>query len=178
MRFRGRRPYAEGPVAAPARAPGRFQPDTLYGPSAMPFRRLNLFPLVEEGLRGSGVRIAVLDTGFETADAAFDSTTIIAQRDFIFDDSIVRNQPADDPRASQHGTAVLSLLAASLTNQIIGVAPEAEYLLAKTEDVRSETRVEEDNWVAAIEWADSIGVDIVSSSLVYLDVRRRLQLRL
>ncbi len=168
MQFIGRRPYAEGPVTAPSAAPALLQPDELYGPSAMPFRQLNLFPLVEEGLRGSGIRIAVLDTGFETEDAAFDSITIIAQRDFVFNDSIVRNEPADDPSASRHGTAVLSLLAANLPNQIIGVAPEAEYILAKTEDVRSETRVEEDNWVAAIEWADSIGTDIVSSSLAYL----------
>ncbi|HET9385935.1 MAG TPA: S8 family serine peptidase, partial [Gemmatimonadales bacterium] len=67
-----------------------------------------------------------------------------------------------------HGTAVWSLFAGDVTGRLYGIARGATYLLAKTEDVRSETRVEEDNYVAALEWADSIGVDIISSSLAYL----------
>jgi subtilisin family serine protease len=153
-------------LAPPQRA--LLNNDSLYGPSAMPLRRLNLFPLVDQGFRGAGITIAVLDTGFETGNAAFDSASVIAQWDFVFDDTTVANDSLDVPAASQHGTATWSLLAANLPTQIIGIAPEADYILAKTEDVRSETRVEEDNWVAALEWADSIGVDVVSSSVGYL----------
>jgi Subtilase family len=153
-------------VVAPAlRAPGD---DSAYGASAMPFRRLNLFPLVAAGLRGAGLRIAVLDTGFETELSVFDSTTVAAQYDFIFNDSIVRNEAADVLTASNHGTSVWSLLAGHEAGTLIGIAPDAEYLLAKTEDVRSETPVEEDNFVAALEWADSLGADLVTASLGYL----------
>lgn len=155
-------PTSAGPAAAPGTA------DSLYGPSSMPFRRLNLLPLANQGLRGQGVRIAILDTGFETTHSGFASANVVAERDFVFDDFVVRNEPGDVPSASQHGTMVWSLLAANVPGSLIGVAPEAAYLLAKTEDIRSETRVEEDNWVAAVEWADSIGVDIIVSSLGYL----------
>ncbi len=167
-RFRGRpEPPRETPLLAPTA--GATAQDSLYGPSAMPFRRLNLFPLVDQGVRGAGVTIAMLDTGFETGNAAFDSATVIAQYDFVFDDSVVANEPGDAANASQHGTETWSLLAANVPTQIIGIAPDADYILAKTEDIRSETRVEEDNWVAALEWADSIGVEVVSSSVGYLD---------
>ena len=156
-----------GPWLAPPL--GATQEDSLYGPSAMPFRQLNLFPLATRGVRGSGVTIAILDTGFETELAEFDSVSVLAQWDFVSGDSIVRNEPGDAPTQSRHGTNVWSLLALTLSGQLIGVAPEADYILAKTEDVPTETRIEEDNWVAAIEWADSIGVDVVSSSVGYTD---------
>jgi subtilisin family serine protease len=166
-RVRGR-PEPElptGPMFAPPM--GANQEDSLWGPSAMPFRQLNLFPLATRGVRGSGVTIAILDTGFETEMAEFDSVSVIAQWDFVSGDSIVRNEPGDAPTQSRHGTNVWSLLAVTVSGQLIGVAPEADYILAKTEDVPTETRIEEDNWVAAIEWADSIGVDVVSSSVGY-----------
>jgi hypothetical protein len=142
--------------------------DSAYGNSAMPFRRMNLFPLVAAGLRGAGVRIAVLDTGFETELSVFDSARVVAQYDFIFNDSIVRNQAGDAAGASSHGTSVWSLLAGWAPGTLLGIAPDAEYLLAKTEDIRSETPVEEDNFVAALEWADSLGAHIVTASLGYL----------
>ena len=142
--------------------------DSLFGPSAMPLRRLNLFPLVEKGLTGAGVRVAVLDTGFETELATFAGVTIGAQYDFVFGDSVVRNEVADAPSASTHGTSVWSLLAARVPGTMVGIAPNATFLLAKTEDVRSETPLEEDTFVAALEWADSLGADLVSSSLGYL----------
>ena len=166
VRFRHRpAPPSTGAVTAPA-APQ--QPDSLYGASAMPFRLLNMFPLVEMGIRGTGVRIATLDTGFETELPAFQSASIVAQYDFVFNDSIVRNEAVDHPLASRHGTATWSLLGADIPGTLVGIAPDAEYLLAKTEDVRSETRIEEDNFVAALEWADSLGADVVTTSLGYL----------
>jgi subtilisin family serine protease len=166
--FQGRREYEGEQVLGISRAAARAASDSLFGPSAMPPRQLNLFPLVELGILGAGVKIALFDTGFETGNAAFAGATVLAQRDFVFNDEIVANQANDASDASRHGTAMWSLLAANLPEQIVGIAPEAEYILAKTEDVRSESRVEEDNYVAALEWADSIGADIVSSSLSYL----------
>jgi subtilisin family serine protease len=163
-------PYSEEvrrPLAPPLRAPAEV--DSLYGPSSMPFQRLGLFPLVDRGFRGAGLTIALLDTGFETEEPAFDSATVADQWDFIFNDSIVRNEPADTIEQSRHGTQVWSLLAANLPTLIIGVAPEAQYLLAKTDDERAEPRADEDRWVAALEWADSLGADIVSSSVAYLE---------
>ncbi|MBI4502229.1 MAG: S8 family serine peptidase [Gemmatimonadetes bacterium] len=168
-RFVGGPPQPVVPVTA--LAPPRYGApplDSVYGASAMPFRRLNLFPLVQGGLRGAGVRIAMLDTGFETGRSIFSTAMVIGQRDFVFNDSIVRNQGNDAPGASDHGTATWSLLAANASGTMVGIAPEAQYILAKTEDVRGETRVEEDNYVAALEWADSLGAKIVSSSLGYL----------
>ena len=158
------------PGLAPA-APGDTCPaggDPVLGPSEMPYRQLHLRPLTDAGVDGTGVRIAIFDGGFDTQNAAFTGITVTAQYDFVFGDTIVRNEPADDPSAHFHGTAVWSLFAGDVPGRLHGVARGATYLLAKTEDVRSEKRVEEDNYVAALEWADSIGVDIVSSSLAYL----------
>ena len=143
--------------------------DATYGPSEMPYRRLDLRPLADAGYDGSGVRIGILDAGFNTLDPAFAGVTVAAQYDFVFGDSIVRDEPNDQPGAQFHGTAVWSLFAGSVPGRLRGVARGAAYLLAKTEDVRSETRIEEVNYVHALEWADSIGVDIVSSSLGYLN---------
>ena len=142
--------------------------DPIYGASAMPYRQLNLRPLADAGVNGAGVRIAILDAGFNTLDPVFAGVTVTAQHDFVFGDSVVRDEPNDQPGAQFHGTAVWSLFAGLVPGRLVGVARGASYLLAKTEDIRSETRVEEDNYVAALEWADSIGVDIVSSSLGYL----------
>jgi hypothetical protein len=169
IRFRQPAPVPAPPprfALIPPQAPAQ---DSGYGPSAMPFRRLNAFPLARQGVRGAGVRIAVLDTGFETLLSPFAAAIVEAQYDFVFNDSIVRNEAADAPGASQHGTSVWSLLAAQVPDTLVGLAPDATYLLAKTEDIRSETRVEEDNFVAALEWADSLNADVVTASLGYLD---------
>jgi len=141
--------------------------DSVYGPSAMPYRRLNLRPLADAGHNGAGVRVALFDTGFDTQNPAFNGVTVTAQRDFVFNDGVVRDEPGKDNGAHFHGTAVWSLFAGNVPGRLRGIARSASYLLAKTEDVRTETRVEEDNYVAALEWADSIGVDVVSSSLAY-----------
>ena len=158
---------------APAAGPGDtcgVSPgdDPVLGPSAMPYRQLHLRPLTDQGIDATGVRIALLDTGFDTANPAFNGITVTAQHDFVFNDSIVRDEPGKDVAgAESHGTSTWSLFAGDVPGRLRGIARGAHYLLAKTEDVRSETRVEEDNYVAALEWADSIGVDIVSSSLGY-----------
>lgn len=173
-RFRGPVLPPPAPLPPPQLAPGAPGETRQYGNSAMPFRRLNLFKLADSGLaggpyRGTGVKIAMLDTGFETGHFAFSGAKVIADSDFVSNDGVVSNQPPDTAsNASRHGTATWSLLAANVPGVLLGVAPDAEYILAKTEDVRSETTVEEDNWVAAIAWAAALGAKVVSSSLGYL----------
>ena len=131
------------------------------------------------GYTGRGVRIALLDDGFHYVDHKTfahlrDNSLIVAERDFINGDDVVSDQ-ADQPLTGDergggqntHGAQVLSLLAANHPGRLVGVAPEAEYILAKTEDLASEWPIEEDRWVAGLEWADSLGADIVNSSLGY-----------
>ena len=148
-----------------------------YGLSLFQNSYINAVKLHEAGLSGKGVLIALFDTGFDTAHVAFDSTSIIAAYDFINNDNDVSG--ADCPlqaerfQQSNHGTLTLGVLAAYIPNTLIGVAYGADYALAKTEisctdsSGNDEIKVEEDNWIAAAEWADSIGADIISSSLGY-----------
>jgi len=173
-RFRLRRPLPQPrTITAPGLVPGDTcgvtpGDDPVLGPSEMPYRQLHIRPLTDRGIDGTGVRIGIFDTGFDTANPAFSGITITAQHDFVFNDGVVRDEPADTPGAQGHGTATWSLFAGEVAGRLHGIARGAQFLLAKTEDIRSETRVEEDNYVAALEWADSIGVDIISSSLGYL----------
>ncbi|MBI2537419.1 MAG: S8 family serine peptidase [Gemmatimonadetes bacterium] len=146
----------------------RFRRPPLPPPGAIPPVPRAPPITAQGGYRGAGVRIAMLDTGFETDHPAFASAKVIAQRDFVFNDAVVSNQPNDAAGASRHGTATWSLLAANVPGTLIGIAPEAQYILAKTEDVRSETHAEEDNFVAALEWAASLDAKVVSASLGYL----------
>jgi hypothetical protein len=171
FRLAPRVPVEIPPLHPSPAAPGDTCPaggDPVLGPSEMPYRQLHLRPLAAAGVNATGVRIGILDTGFDTQNPAFSGITITAQHDFVFGDSVVRNDSLDVAAAQFHGTATWSLFAGDVAGRLRGIARGASYLLAKTEDIRSETRLEEDNYVAALEWADSIGVDIVSSSLGYL----------
>ncbi|MEM6343026.1 MAG: S8 family serine peptidase [Bacteroidota bacterium] len=145
-----------------ALAPSPF----MYGRARHQNDMLTISPLHEKGVTGRGVRIAVFDAGFKGADtiSVFDSLRtderLIAAKDFVDNDDEVYH-------ASAHGTQVLSTIAANLPGKMVGMAPHVTVLLARTEDAASETRQEEHNWVKAVEWADSIGVDIIHSSLGY-----------
>jgi hypothetical protein len=140
-----------------------------YGAIEPFLKRIGVVQLHNRGLTGAGVLVAVLDSGFRISHQVFSNSQIVGAYDFVFDDPIVQNQPEDDPTAHNHGTSVLSVLAAKLPFTFVGAAPDASLLLAKTEDVRSETPVEEDYWVAGLEWAEAQGVDVVSSSVGYVD---------
>ena len=142
--------------------------DTLYGTASWPYDQLNVRTLHARGLRGTGVRVAVLDAGFNTLHPLMQGVSIIAERDFVNGDSVVRDEPDEAQGEMRHGTAVWSLLAANVPGTLFGIAPGADYILAKTELTTAEARTEEDNWVAALEWAIGLGAEIVSSSLGYL----------
>ena len=142
--------------------------DTLYGNNAWAILQLRIDQLHLRGLRGAGVRVAILDAGFNTLHPFMAGATVVAQRDFVYNDSVVRDQPGETPGEMSHGTGTWSLIAANAPGRLFGVAPQAEFLLAKTEYTASETRTEEDNWVAAVEWAIGLNAQIISSSLGYL----------
>src|SRR6185295_829648 len=140
-----------------------------YGPAAHQLEMLGIPEAHAMGYRGEGVLICVLDSGFELGHEAFDQLTVRATRDFVFHDEDVSFAPKQDvPGQSNHGTTVLSVIAGYAPGRIIGPAYRADYILAKTERIGSETRVEEDTWCEAIEWAEAMGADIAASSLSYV----------
>lgn len=163
-----------------------LRPDTEGSASATDFTEplalLGVPQAQQANLAGRQVRIAVFDTGFDLNHPALAHISPYATYDFINSDSDIgfaetpnetcNGQPGCDARYKElhHGTAVLSLIAGldPESGVRIGPAPLASFLLAKTENNFSETAIEEDNWVAALEWADSLGADIVSASLGYL----------
>lgn len=137
-----------------------------YGGSVYQVGMLNGQFLHNNNFRGKGLQIAVLDGGFYKADAlsAFDSLwangQILGTRDFVDPESDIFTTDA-------HGMNVLSCMGGNIPGQLIGTAPDAEYWLLRTEDVDTEYIIEEDNWARAAEFADSVGVDIINSSLGY-----------
>jgi serine protease AprX len=141
-----------------------------YGASFNQLNMINVIPLHDAGNHGEGVMVGVFDTGFNLRHEAFQHLDVEAQWDFIFNDSIVENDPDDlSPSQHSHGTQVLSSLAGFKEGTLIGPAYGATFVLAKTERMFEEVVAEEDDFVRALEWVDSIGVDIVSSSLGYYD---------
>jgi serine protease AprX len=150
---------------------GRYPLDDFdYGPSFGQLELCNVPAMHARGLTGSGVRLCLLDTGFWLEHEVFDSATIIATYDFINGDSIVWNEPGQDTVFQHnHGTITLSVAAGKHDGSLYGPAFGAELILGKTEDVRSETPIEEDYYVAGLEWADGLGADVVSTSLGYTD---------
>jgi subtilisin family serine protease len=133
-----------------------------YGYAEPQIKMLNGIRLHDTGRRGQGMRVAVIDAGFLNVDriSAFASLHLLGTHNVVFPGHNVFCE--DD-----HGTKVLSCLAADLPGVMVGTAPEASYLLIKSEDARAEYPIEEDYWAAALEYADSVGVDVVSSSLGY-----------
>lgn len=113
------------------------------------------------GFRGEGMDIAVLDGGFSRVE----SSVFIAQEQLLGTKDFVHGKFSYS--GSEHGAQVLSVMAADCAGTYVGSAPKANYWLAVTEDVDSEYPVEEDYWIAGAEWADSIGVDLINSSLGY-----------
>lgn len=137
-----------------------------YGDSFDQLNQIQVPSLHALGLTGAGVTIAVFDTGFDTAHAAFNEMDIKATYDFINDDSDV----VDVFNAQRsHGTSVLAAMGGWAPGELIGPAYGATYCLAKTEDYYDEYQGEEDNFIAALEWADTLGCQIVSASLGYID---------
>ena len=138
-----------------------------YGTALNQIQMLNGDSLHDLGYDGAGMLIAVLDAGFLNVNSlsVFDSLwingQILGSRDFV------------DPQSPNifgshyHGCMVLSTMGANLPGEMVGTAPQADYWLIRTEDADTEYLIEELNWVSGAEFADSLGADVINSSLGY-----------
>jgi subtilisin family serine protease len=142
----------------------------IYGSAYAQLDQIGVPALHQRGLSGRGVLVAMLDAGFRTTHEVFRNARLLHQWDFVFGDGSVKRDTASSADYSDaHGTATWSLLGGFKFGTMMGPAFGADFILAKTEDGRSETPIEEDYWVAGLEWAESLGAEVVSSSLGYTD---------
>jgi len=142
-----------------------------YGSSLTQINNINCRTAHNAGYYGQGVRVLYIDTGFNLSHSAFDSINVLAQYDFINSDLNTANETTQEFNDGQddHGTTCLSVIAGFSEGNLISPAFKSEYLLAKTEIVAEEIQLEEDNYVAALEWGESLGADIACASLGYYD---------
>ncbi len=143
-----------------------------YGPSEGQLAQINAITAHELGFKGQGRIVCMMDTGFRQGHDAFQNIIntgrLIAQYDFINNDSNTDFDPNQDVSSQpNHGTLTWSTLGGEAEGHLYGPSYLAGFVLAKTEDLASERHIEEDNWAAGAEWADSIGAVVISSSLGY-----------
>lgn len=136
--------------------------DTIYGSA---FENINLNNgqyLHELGYKGAGMDIAVIDAAFVdiTSNPQLKNINIKGAKSFIYEDQ-------DPYGTDDHGVWTTSCMATNMPGYYVGTAPEANYWLLRSEDIDTEYPVEQDYWAAAIEYADSVGVDVVNTSLYY-----------
>lgn len=136
--------------------------DSIYGRAITQIQMSNGGKLHEAGFKGQGMTIAVIDAGFHNVDkiTAMQNIRILGTKDFV-------NQQADIFAESSHGMSVLSCIGMNRPDIMTGTAPEASFWLLRSEDEYSEHLVEQDYWSAAVEFADSVGVDVINTSLGY-----------
>ena len=143
-----------------------------YGLSFGQLDQIKVVDIHNLRITGRGVLVGMLDDGFRwRTEQSTKHMNVIAEYDFIQHDSVTSNEPNKTPvditLQDQHGTITLSTVGGHYEGQLVGPAFEASFILAKTEYYPTETNIEEDNWVAGIEWEEQHGVDVVSSSLGY-----------
>ena len=143
--------------------PSKDSTENIYGKGFHQIHVMGGDSLHAEGFRGQGMTIAVIDGGFCNADSipSIQEINILGTRDFVA-----------EPRPNiyvdtSHGTGVLSCMGLNVPHFFVGTAPEASFWLLRSEDGRTEQEVEEDYWVMAAEFADSVGVDVINTSLGY-----------
>lgn len=136
--------------------------DSIYGLAVNQIEISRGNELHEAGFKGQGMTIAVIDAGFQNADkiAAMKNIRILGTKDFV-------NPHGDIFAESSHGMMVFSCMGMNQPGVMTGTAPEASFWLLRSEDEASEHLVEQDYWAAAVEFADSVGVDILNTSLGY-----------
>ena len=174
---RYRRTIDPNEPAGVLRLPKGSSPQTQSGAAYTQLAILNVPTVHDSGFSGHGVRIAMIDAGFQKNHEVFQKIIsekrLIAERDFIFDDNNVSDEITEDTTIAgtqgNHGTSVWSVIGGYQPGVLIGVAWGAEYLLAKSERIGSESIVEEDQFVEAVEWAEALGADIISASVAYRD---------
>lgn len=149
------------------------QPTDFYGLASPQLNQINVVALHNEGYTGADVVIGVLDTGFRRTHRAFTDPNhpinVLAEYDFVNDDPNTAPESGDPSNQHEHGTLILGTLAAYWPDNLVGAAFDASYVLAKVEDVTSEYRLEEDWFVAGLEFIERQGADIATSSLTIYD---------
>lgn len=133
-----------------------------YGAFQSAVTLTNVDKLHNKGFLGEGMTIAVIDAGYQNMDVieSMNNINILGTKNFVSASESVFEHHS-------HGLSVLSCMAMNQPYYMVGTAPKASYWLLKSEDVASESLIEQDYWVAAIEFADSVGVDLVNTSLGY-----------
>ena len=122
--------------------------------------------LHEHNLTGKGMRIAILDAGFPNV-GTMDAFKHIVERQGIIDTYDFINNKRYALKGNPHGTMVLSNIGGIVNGVPLGMAYDADFLLARTESLLKEGLADEESWLAAMEWADKKGADIINSSLGY-----------
>ena len=154
-----------GPVLSP-KGKSSVKSNFNYGIAAGQINQLNGTSLHNEGYRGKGMQVGVIDAGFMNVNVnpCFDSLRLqgrmLGTKDIVYPTSNIYAEDA-------HGAMVLSTMAGNLPGQFLGTAPDASYWLIRTEYAATENKVETDFWCTGIEFADSVGVDVATSSLGY-----------
>lgn len=139
-----------------------------YGNSITQIQMLNAHILHQQNYTGTGKIIAVMDSGFPGVDTAAPFARMRNNNLILGGYNFVEN--TNNPyRLNSHGTQTLSNMGGFADGQLVGTAPDAKYYLFVTEDVASENPIEETNWVEAAEMADSLGVDVINTSLGYYE---------
>ena len=142
--------------------------DMQYGHSYNQIAMLHGEMLHERGFRGEGMLIAILDAGYTNANSIsslahiWEDDRVLAVKDVVRNESTLYTN-------HDHGTIIFSILAGEDPGVLIGTAPDATYALIRTEDADTEFLIEEYYWICGAEYADSIGADIINSSLVYVN---------
>ncbi len=144
-------------INRPDSLPGQY-----YGAGEAQIRLSQGDKLHEAGFRGQGMTVAVIDAGYHNADriTALANAKVLGTKDFV-------NASEDTYAEQKHGMMVWSCMAMNRPEVMVGTAPEASYWLLRSEDDYSEHLVEQDQWAAAVEFADSVGVDVINTSLGY-----------
>ena len=138
-----------------------------YGQAYNQIEMLNGIAMHDMGFDGEGMIIAIQDAGFMNVDSyeaftyLWDNGKILGTHDFV------NPQNPDIFGSHTHGCSVLSTMGANISGQMVGTAPQASYWLLRSEDGDSEYLIEELNWVSAAAFADSVGADVINSSLGY-----------
>lgn len=144
-----------------------------YGYASGQLHQINIPAAHSAGYTGAGVIIGVLDTGFQRSHESFRTPgheiNVLGEYDWVSGDGDTQKQSGDHWWQHWHGTAILGEIAAYKPGVMVGGAYDAAFFLAKTEDVSREVPLEEDHYVAGLEWFEENGVDVSTSSLGYID---------
>ena len=158
-------------LAAPSLSKDALLVSLDYGPSLTQLTNIKVVDVHSLGINGTGIIVGMVDDGYNNHHVhdAMKNIRVLAEYDFIQRDSNTSVAPNENDSQGNHGAYTLSALAGFASGKLIGSGYGASLLLAKTEVATSETQVEEDYYVEGLAWLESLGADVISSSLGYID---------